>query len=96
MLFLVFLIGVLPYVHCVNPEDMPVFLSLYSVMCPSFDDVPANKNPGHLDATGGHFAELDTSYQTNLVDPLTDLPPACRPAPGLTFNLKFGTEFEYI
>src|SRR5258705_309589 len=71
-----------------NTNSMPVYLNLYSVLCPTFSDVPANKNASNLDVTGGHFAELNTSYQTNLVDPTTDLPAACQPAPGLTFDLR--------
>ena len=49
--------------------------------------VPANGNPTNEDATGGHGSQLDTSYQTSLVNPSTDIPKACARADGWQFQL---------
>jgi hypothetical protein len=64
-----------------------VQLTLIKVLCPSYSVVPANKNPTGYDATGGHGSELDTSYQTVLVNPATDIPSSCTPAEDWQFQL---------
>ena len=69
------------------PPQQKVQLTLIKVLCPSYSVVPANKNPTVYDATGGHGSELDTSYQTSLVDPTTDIPANCTPADGWSFQL---------
>jgi hypothetical protein len=64
-----------------------VQLTLVKALCPSYTVVPANKNPANFDATGGHSGELDTSYQTTLTDPATDIPGVCARADGWQFQL---------
>ena len=56
------------------------------MICPTYGDVPANE-PGAPDDTGGHVAELDTSYQTSKTNPATDIPENCVPASGWVFNV---------
>lgn len=73
-----------------TPPPPPVTLTLVKAICPSYSDVPANKNPGNLDATGGHSGELNTSAQTTLTT-LSDVPAACHGASGWYFNLGDGT-----
>jgi hypothetical protein len=64
-----------------------VSLTLIKVLCPSYSVVPANQNPTSYDQTGGHGGELDTSYQTVLVNPTTDIPKTCTRADGWQFQL---------
>ena len=64
-----------------------VQMTLIQTLCSSYTVVPANKTPAVLDQTGGHFAELDTSYQTVLTDPTTDIPAICTRADGWQFQL---------
>lgn len=71
-------------------EPPKVQLTLTKVLCPSYSVVPANRNPTSYDATGGHGGELDTSYQTALVNPATDIPTACSRAEGWQFQLYGG------
>ena len=71
----------------------PVTLTLIKVICPVYSDVPANRDPSNADATGGHWAELDTSYQTTLVDPATDIPADCVPASEWGFQLNPGGSY---
>jgi hypothetical protein len=71
----------------------PVTLTLIKVICPAYSDVPANRDPSNADATGGHWAELDTSYQTTLVDPATDIPTDCVPASEWGFKLNPGGSY---
>ncbi len=73
-----------------TPTPTPVTLTLIKVICPAYSDVPANRDPGNADATGGHAGELDTSYQTTLVDPATDIPADCVPASEWGFQLNPG------
>ena len=58
-----------------------------SVSCPSYSVVPANKTPTVFDETGGHAAQLDTSYQTAIVNPATDIPASCTRTDGWQFQL---------
>jgi hypothetical protein len=67
-----------------------VQLTMIKVLCPSYTVVPANQNPTVNDATGGHAAQLDTSYQTVLVNPATDIPKSCVRADGWQFQLYGG------
>jgi hypothetical protein len=64
-----------------------VQLTLIKVICPSYSVVPANQNQTIHDQTGGHAGELDTSYQTVLVNPATDIPKSCMRADGWQFQL---------
>jgi hypothetical protein len=64
-----------------------VQMTLIQTLCSSYTVVPANKTPAVLDQTGGHFAELDTSHQTVLTDPTTDIPAICTRADGWQFQL---------
>ncbi len=68
-------------------EQPTVRLTFIKMICPSYTVVPANKNPTVDDATGGHGAQLDTSYQTSIVNPATDLPAACHRADGWQFQM---------
>jgi hypothetical protein len=75
------------------PQTAPV--TLYKFICPSYTDVPANKNPLSTDQTGpgetgGYGGDLNTSYQTSLVNVGTDVPTDCTPAPGWQFTLTNG------
>jgi hypothetical protein len=67
-----------------------VQMTLIKVLCPSYAVVPANANPTTNDATGGHGGQLDTSYQTILTDPSTDIPKACVRTDGWQFQLYGG------
>jgi hypothetical protein len=67
-----------------GPVDTVTFIAM---LCPSYTVVPANRTPTVSDATGGHAAQLDTSYQTSVVSPATDLPKACTPADGWSFQM---------
>lgn len=73
-------------VAAVSPGQT-VQLTLIKVICPSYSVVPANQNPTIHDQTGGHASQLDTSYQTVLVNPTTDIPKVCMPADGWQFQL---------
>ena len=64
-----------------------VQITMIKALCPGYTVVPANKNPANFDQTGGHSAELDTSYQTVLTNPATDIPGICRRADGWQFQL---------
>ena len=64
-----------------------VQLTLIKVICPSYSVVPANQNPTIHDQMGGHAGQLDTSYQTVLVNPATDIPKVCMRADGWQFQL---------
>jgi hypothetical protein len=77
-----------------SPSPTPVTLTLIKVICPAYSDVPANRDPGNADATGGHWAELKTSYQTTLVDPATDIPTNCVRTPEWGFNLNPGGTYS--
>ena len=69
------------------PQLPTVRLTFIKMICPSYTVVPANKTPTVADATGGHGAELDTNYQTSVVNPATDLPQACHRADGWSFQM---------
>lgn len=73
-----------------NAAVPQVQLTMIKVLCPSYTVVPANANPTTNDATGGHGGQLDTSYQTVLTDPATDIPKACVRADGWQFQLYGG------
>jgi hypothetical protein len=73
-----------------TPEPEAADVTIWKYVCPSYGDVPANQNPSNQDATGGRWAELDSSYQTVMVDPGTDVPEACEPAAGWSFELRRG------
>ena len=73
-----------------TPSAGPVDITLWDFTCPSYDVVPANQNPGNSDATGGHWGELDTSYQTVKVNPATDVPGSCVAQAGWGFVLSRG------
>jgi hypothetical protein len=64
-----------------------VQITMIQTLCPSYTVVPANRTPTQFDQTGGHGAELDTSYQKVLVNPATDIPSVCRPADGWQFQM---------
>jgi hypothetical protein len=64
-----------------------VQVTFISTICPGYTVVPANRTPANFDETGGHFAQLDTSYQLVLVDPTTDIPAACVRADGWQFQM---------
>jgi hypothetical protein len=66
-------------------------ITFYKEICARYTDVPANINPTNVDQTGWHGAELDTSYQTGDVNPATDIPAACAPASGWSFQLRRGS-----
>jgi hypothetical protein len=68
-------------------QQPTVRLTFIKMICPSYTVVPANKTPTVADATGGHGAELDTKYQTSVVNPATDLPQACYKADGWSFQM---------
>jgi len=67
----------------------PVKVTFYKEICPNYSDVPANGNPGNLDATRGHSADLNTSYGTqatgHIVSPSNDIPAACAATSGWSF-----------
>ena len=66
-------------------------ITFYKEICARYTDVPANIAPTNVDQTGLHGAELDTSYQTGDVNPATDIPAACTPAGGWSFQLRRGS-----
>jgi len=66
-------------------------IKFYKEICPHYTDVPANETPGNIDETGGHWLELNTSYQYTEANPLTDIPAACHTASGRTFDLRRGS-----
>jgi hypothetical protein len=70
-----------------EPPQQTVSLTLVKVLCPSYSVVPANQDPTSYDQTAGHGGELDTSYQTVLVNPTTDIPKTCTRADGWQFQL---------
>ena len=61
-------------------------VTFIQTLCPGYTVVPANKTPNLFDQTG-HWQELDTSYQTNMVDPSTDIPSVCTRADGWQFQI---------
>ena len=67
-----------------GPVDTVTFIAM---LCPSYTVVPANRTPTVSDATGGHGGQLDTSYQTSIVNPATDLPNTCTRADGWSFQM---------
>ena len=67
-----------------------VDITLWKYVCPTYNVIPANANPGGSDATGGHWSALDTSYQTTKVNPATDVPGVCSPQSGWQFTLRRG------
>lgn len=71
-------------------------LTLISLICPSYADVPANAYPQGSDFTGGHWRELNTSYQTDLTNPDTDIPSTCHREDGGTFTLYQGSPANYL
>ena len=73
------------------PSAPDVVITFWKYACPTYRDVPANKNPGNSDATGGHWSELDTSYQKIMVDHVTDVPTRCVPQPDSLFTLTAGS-----
>ena len=74
----------------------PLALTYYKAICTRYTDVPSNRSPSSLDATGGYWQELNTSYQTALVNPATDLPAACPTNAGWSFQLKDGQNGNVI
>ena len=64
-----------------------VQVTFIKVLCPTYSVVPANKTPTIADATGGHGGQLDTSYQTKLTNPATDIPKPCARADGWNFQM---------
>jgi hypothetical protein len=64
-----------------------VQITFIKVLCPTYSVVPANKTPTVADATGGHGGQLDTSYQTVLTNPSTDIPKTCARADGWNFQM---------
>ena len=74
----------------------PLAVTYYKAICPRYTDVPANENPSNVDATGGFWRELNTSYQTALVNPATDLPSACPTHSGWSFQFKDGQNGNVI
>lgn len=74
----------------VTPATDPASITLWAYKCPSYTDVPANKNPTNLDATGGHGGDLDTNYDVQLVDTVADVPLTCHVQGGVKFTLSAG------
>ena len=73
-----------------SPTDTPgstVTLTLESLLCASYGDVPANASPATDDATGGHAGELLRGMPNAKVDPATDNPGHCQPAVGWTLGV---------
>lgn len=64
-----------------------VQVTFIKVLCPTYSVVPANKTPTVADATGGHGGQLDTSYQTTMTNPSTDIPKTCARADGWNFQM---------
>jgi uncharacterized repeat protein (TIGR01451 family) len=71
-------------------------ITFYKELCPRYTDVPANETPSGIDQTGDHWAELNTSYQTVEANPGTDIPAACSPAKGWSFELREGASGPII
>ena len=73
-------------------------------LCPRYSDVPANSSPDNIDHTGGHWAELNTTYGTGAgghtvsptPGPTGDIPAACAAAPGWSFELREGSKGKLI
>ncbi len=82
-------VSITPATGC-TPPTPSVTLTLVKAICPSYSDVPANRNPSNLDATGGHSGDLNSTAQTTLTG-LSDIPAACHGAAGWYFNLGDGT-----
>ena len=69
----------------------PLTVTMYKEICPTYSDVPANVNPDNLDATGGHWRELDTTdYTTKPVTPDNSTAKGCIPAAGWQFEFTSG------
>jgi hypothetical protein len=64
-----------------------VQLTVIKVLCPSYTVVPSNKTPALFDETGGKYVAEDTSYQTVLTNPATDIPGICTLADGWDFQM---------
>ncbi len=60
-------------------------MTLYSVTCPSWGDIPANQSPSEWDETG-HGGSLDTSADTTLAD-VNDIPAGCSAAKDFAFSV---------
>ena len=71
------------------PQGPTVNLTVEKLICPSYGVVPANNNPTS-DADYPSGMTLDTSYQTGLTDPATDIPTGCTPASGWQFDVGTG------
>src|ERR1035437_2104397 len=85
--------GILTTIYAGSPTITvdTLAITFYQELCPRYTDVPANNTPDNIDQTGGHWAELDTSYQTTEANPATDIPAACAPAKGWSFELREGS-----
>jgi hypothetical protein len=64
----------------------PPKLSLYSVVCPSWDMIPANEDPTNWDESG-HGGELNGEAQTRMAAP-GDIPSGCQRAKKSSFSLS--------
>lgn len=82
-------ICVMNYKAVVPVEQQVTFVK---AICPSYGVVPANNSPATSDETGGHAAELDTSYGKSLVNLAADIPASCTPAAGWVFNFWSGSD----
>jgi large repetitive protein len=69
---------------------VPLTVTMYKVICPSYSVVPANENPSNADATGGHWSELASGYLAKPVVPARDIPTSCQPVPGWTWDFRNG------
>ena len=70
-------------------------ITFYKEVCPRYSDVPANRSPESSDATGGHWADLNTGYQTAEASP-ADRPAACAASKGWSFQLREGNNGTLI
>jgi hypothetical protein len=70
-------------------------ITFYKEVCARYSDVPANRSPESSDATGGHWADLNTGYQTAEASP-ADRPAACAASKGWSFQLREGNNGTLI
>jgi len=70
-----------------NKDSRSQTVTFIKVICPTYGDVPANENRTAYDQTGGPAGELNTTYQTGMTNPSTDIPQNCQRAPGWSFDL---------
>ena len=76
--------------------NVPLTVTMTKYICPTYSVVPANVNPGNLDATGGHSGQLNTGYTAKPVTPANSTPVGCIAGPGWQYQFLNGQNGSVI